>query len=150
MKACSFISLREEDKPRGYVYRLISLTEEERNVIVVELGEGKVAHRVRFEGEMLLKLDKGYNPLHLEVEVKDVIDGLDALSNIKPFGGVEFDGVYLDVHLNEGEPEHWAHFGCVAELELDSNYWPLRMTIEVKDLMGSEGVLRSVGLLATR
>ena len=99
---------------------------------------------------MLLKLDKGYNPLHLEVEVKDVIGGLDALSNMRPFDGVEFDGVYLDVHFNESDSEHWAHFGGTVELELDSNYRPLRMTIEVKDLMGSEVVLRSAGLLATR
>lgn len=64
--------------------------------------------------------------------------------------GMKFDGVYLELSLNQGEPEHWAHFGGTVELELNSDYRPLRMTIEVKDTMGSEGVLRSAGLLTTR
>ena len=98
----------------------------------------------------MLKLDKDYRPLYLEVEAKDVAEGLNVLSNMKLSDGMKFDGVYLELSLNQGGPEHWAHFGGTVELELNSDYMPLRMTIEVKDPMGSEGVLWSAGLLTAR
>ena len=47
------------------------MVKKEKSALVAELDEGKSTHKVRFEGEVLLKLDRDYRPLYLEVEVKD-------------------------------------------------------------------------------
>ncbi|BCU70021.1 hypothetical protein [Stygiolobus caldivivus] len=57
---------------------------------------------------------------------------------------VEGRGEFIILRLNEGEPEHWAHFEGEVVITFDKYYKPLKVEIEVKDTMDSEKALPDI------
>jgi len=51
--------------------------------------------------------------------------------------------------LADREGEHWANLEGEVVIVFDKLYRPLRVEIEVKDMMGSDKVLSDAGLLST-
>ncbi|TRM96072.1 hypothetical protein DJ527_13040 [Sulfolobus sp. F1] len=54
--------------------RAKSKVKAEHGWIYVDLNEGVVEHWAHIEGEVIIKLDKLYRPLKIEIEIKDTMD----------------------------------------------------------------------------
>ncbi|MFP3218663.1 MAG: hypothetical protein RXQ99_08730, partial [Acidianus sp.] len=82
---------------------------------------------------------------------KDVMDSEKVLKNLKSekISDIEFvtDNEFIEIYLANGEAEHWAHFEGEIIMTLNDSYTPLRLEIEIKDVMDSEKVLKNAGLI---
>ncbi|MFP3400309.1 hypothetical protein [Acidianus sp.] len=119
--------------------------------IIIQLTNGEEKHWAHFEGEIIMTFDKLYRPLKVEIEIKDVMDSEKVLKNLKSekISDIEFvtDNEFIEIYLANGEAEHWAHFEGEIIMTLNDSYTPLRLEIEIKDVMDSEKVLKNAGLI---
>jgi methyl coenzyme M reductase gamma subunit len=65
-------------------------------------------------------------------------------SRIRAKSRVKRENGMIVIRLNEGNPEHWAHFEGEIIMIFDKLYRPLRLEIEIKDTMDSEKVLNKL------
>ena len=65
-------------------------------------------------------------------------------SRIRAKSRVKGENGIITVRLNEGNPEHWVHFEGEIIMTFDKLYRPLKLEIEIKDMMGSEKVLKKI------
>jgi hypothetical protein len=69
---------------------------------------------------------------------------LEEASRIRAKSRVKGENGIINVRLNEGNFEHWAHFEGEIIMTLDKLYKPLRLEIEIKDMMGNEKILKKI------
>jgi len=69
---------------------------------------------------------------------------LEEASRIRAKSRVKGENGIITVRLNEGNPEHWVHFEGEIIMTFDKLYKPLRLEIEIKDMMGSEKILKKL------
>jgi hypothetical protein len=123
----------------------------ENGIITVRLNEGNPEHWVHFEGEIIMTFDKLYRPLRLEIEIKDMMGSEKVLKKLEEqkFSDIKYENELIEIVLANGEPEHWAHFEGEIVMVLDRLHRPLKLEIEIKDIMDSEKVLINANLLST-
>jgi hypothetical protein len=69
---------------------------------------------------------------------------LEEASRMRAKSRVKEENGIITVRLNEGNPEHWVHFDGEIIMTFDKLYRSLRLEIEIKDMMGSEKVLKKL------
>jgi hypothetical protein len=123
----------------------------ENGIITVRLNEGNPEHWAHFEGEIIMTFDKLYRPLKLEIEIKDMMGSEKVLKKLgdQKFSDIKYENEVIEIVLANGEPEHWAHFEGEIVMVLDRLHRPLKLEIEIKDIMDSEKVLINANLLST-
>jgi hypothetical protein len=123
----------------------------ENGIITVRLNEGNPEHRAYFEGEIIMTFDKLYRPLRLEIEIKDMMGSEKVLKKLEEqkLSDIKYENEVIEIVLANGEPEHWAHFEGEVVMVLDRLHRPLKLEIEIKDIMDSEKVLINADLLST-
>jgi len=119
----------------------------EKGKIVINLNEGETIYFIKFLGEVVFSFDKLYRPLKIEIEIKERIDESIFNESQKKCKSIKYDNGFVEVLLAKGDVEHWAHIEGEVVFSFDKLYRPLKIEIEIKDLMDNEKVLKSADLI---
>ncbi|BCU67808.1 hypothetical protein HS7_12450 [Sulfolobales archaeon HS-7] len=119
----------------------------EKGRIIINLNEGEAVYFTKFLGEIVFSFDKLYRPLKIEIEIKERIHESIFNESQKKCKSIKYDNGFIEVFLAKGDAEHWAHIEGEIVFSFDKLYRPLKIEMEIKDLMDNEKVLKSADLI---